>query len=338
VPIIRRSLLSAPDYSPSLTRFTIPVPPGVAYAAGGQVRILPQNDPNIVSQILAKFQFDPQTTLSVRDPLQLAVIPEKVVIRDLFLRYVDLSGRIPPKLAAYGGIADPKSASVGRFLIDEFAPTVHNLTEFLSVLPQLEARSYSIASEKSDTAELIVAQVFIEPDRPGLCTGYLLRPSTTAVSVQFVDGIFKYPEDPQTAMILVALGSGISPLFSILEHRQGGAFGKCFVIVGLPTQQAAATAIQELEEYKEAGVIDELWFAISRADQRLHVSDVIRMNAERIWEIWANPATQLFYCGTPAGFESTKVALVNVTVACGKQPRPSALNFTAGHNIVVESY
>jgi sulfite reductase alpha subunit-like flavoprotein len=266
------------------------------------------------------------------------VIPEKIVIRDLFLKYFDLSGRIPPKLAVYGGIDDPKSPSVGRFLMDEFTRTVDNLPEFLSVLPQLEARTYSIACEKRDTAELIVTQVFIEPDRPGLCTGYLLRPSTTALSMQFVDGVFKYPEDPQTAMILVALESGISPIFSILEHRRSGAFGKCFVIVGLTTRQAAVTAIQELEGYKDAGVIDELWLAISRAENRLHVSDVIRMNAERIWEIWEDQTSLLFYCGTPAGFESVKLAFVDVTVTRGKRPRPSALNFTARHNIVVESY
>jgi sulfite reductase (NADPH) flavoprotein alpha-component len=114
VPILGRSVLSAPDYLPSLTRLTIPVPPGVSYAAGGQVRILPQNDSNIVSQILAKFQIDPQLTLSVRDPLQLAVIPEKVIIRDLFLKYFDLSDRIPRSwpLMAESPIQSPRPSAV----------------------------------------------------------------------------------------------------------------------------------------------------------------------------------------------------------------------------------
>jgi sulfite reductase (NADPH) flavoprotein alpha-component len=156
--------------------------------------------------------------------------------------------------------------------------------------------------------------------------------------VQFVDGVFKYPENPQTPLILVALGSGIAPIFSILEHRKSGGFGKCFVIVGLRTRQAALTAIQELEGYKEAGIIDELWLAISHAEETLHIRDVIRMNAERIWEIWADRASRLFYCGTADGFDLVRLAFVNVTVACGKQPRASAFSFTAGLIITVESY
>jgi sulfite reductase (NADPH) flavoprotein alpha-component len=205
-------------------------------------------------------------------------------------------------------------------------------------LPPIEPRTYSIASERPDVADLVIAEVFIEPDRLGLCTGYLGRETTTEIAVQFIEGDFVYPEAPETPLLLIGLGSGIAPLFSAVEHRVGGRFGKCFVIYGLRFRDAASLAIARLNDFKEQGAIDEFWLAVSRAEDRLHVADVLAAKAEQVWELWADPKCELLYCGLPAGYDSVREALVDITIKFGKRAKSGASSFTAKHKITVESY
>jgi sulfite reductase alpha subunit-like flavoprotein len=302
------------------------------------VNILPRNDPAVVAQVISKLNLVASDTLAVHDPLGATAIPSKVTIAGLFSQYLDLSGKVPPRLAAFAGVDAPVSKSIGRFLVDEFARPIDNFAKFLALLPPIEPRTYSIASERPDVAELVVADVFIDSDILGLCTGHLGRETTTEIAVQFIDGDFVYPEAPDTPLLLVALGSGIAPIFSAIEHRVGGGFGKCFVIYGLRFRDAALLAIERINEFKEQGAIDEFWLAVSRAEDHLHVADVIAAKAEQVWELWSDPKCELFYCGPPLGYDSVRDALVNITVNFGKKTRNSAISFTTKHKIMVESY
>jgi sulfite reductase (NADPH) flavoprotein alpha-component len=336
VPIVERELLSAPGYSPRLTKLRIQLPPGVTYKPGDQVNILPENYPELVSQVITKL-YSPGT-VKVVDPLGLSAIPPKVTIGALFSKYLDLSAPVPPKLAAFGRVDNPASKSVGRFLLDELNRQIVYATDLIEVLPEIEPRTYSIASDCPGAADLIVGDVFVEPNRLGLSTGHLSRPTTRELAVQFVDGDFVCPEDPMTPILLVALGSGIAPLFSVIEHRAAGGFGACFVIYGLRVKEAAPIVTQRLEQYKANGVIDECWCAISRGEERLHVNDIIKANSDRIWEIWANMDAALFYCGPVAGYDTVKDALVDLSMRNGKGTRFSAVSFTTRHKITVEAY
>jgi sulfite reductase alpha subunit-like flavoprotein len=261
-----------------------------------------------------------------------------VTLSDLLLKYIDLSGRVPGKLAQLAGVESPAASSVGEFLVKEFNGTITNITQFLAVLPRIESRTYSIASEKADVVELIIGDVNLTDGRLGLTTGYLARESTNEIAVSFIEGEFHYPADPATPLILIGLGTGIAPIVSILEHRKAGGFGKGIVIFGLRVRQAAAGLLEELNALKEAGVYDELWLAVSHAEDRLHVADVINNNKAKVWELWSIPTTELFYCGAPTGYDSVRDALVGLTIEFGKKQKTQAATFTSKHTITVEAY
>jgi sulfite reductase alpha subunit-like flavoprotein len=338
VNIRTKFVVSADGYVPVLRRYVIDLPTGASAVAGGQVLVLPENDPAVASAVVSKLKLDPDAAFAVTDPIGELVIPPKVTVRDLFLKYVDLSCPVPPKLAQFAGVASAASTSVGQFLLSEFNADVKDISQFFTVLPQINPRTYSIASEKPAVAELVVGDIRLPDGRPGLSTGFLARKSTLKIAVEFIDGEFKYPTTPETPLILVALGTGIAPILSVLEHRRRGGFGPCFVIYGIRVREAAAALLTELEGFKTAGVINELWIAVSRAEAREHVQDVINANGDKIWTLWSDPATELFYCGTPPGFESVRLALVAVTQQLGKRQQTQAAMFTARHKITVEAY
>jgi sulfite reductase alpha subunit-like flavoprotein len=68
------------------------------------------------------------------------------------------------------------------------------------------------------------------------------------------------------------------------------------------------------------------------------VGDIIKANSDRIWEIWADRDAALFYCGTPAGYDSVRDALVDISMQNGKGTRNNAISFTTRHKITVEAF
>jgi sulfite reductase (NADPH) flavoprotein alpha-component len=338
VAIQGRILLSAPGYFPGLRRYVLPLPSDVSYVAGDQISLLPENDPHIVESAIGKLNLDATTTFSVDDPLDSFAIPPKVTLHELFVQYIDLSCVVPPKLSHFAGVDRPQSASVGQFLLSEFSRPIDDLPQFLAALPLIEPRTYSLASETPDTAELVVGDKALPDGRPGLATGFLARESTTSVAIRVVAGEFRYPEEEDTPLILVALGTGIAPVLSLLEHRRKGQFGKCIVMYGLRCRESAEALLPQLQAYKDAGVVDELWLVVSRAEEKLHVPDVIQRNAEKVWELWSNTETELLYCGPIGGYEAVSAALTALAVHFGKPRGTDAAMFTAMHKITVEAF
>jgi hypothetical protein len=93
VPITQRELLPAPGYISRLSRLRVPVP-------GGRVSVLPRNDRALV----AKLNLRASDSLAVRHQLGATAIPAKITVDNLFSQYLDLSGKVPPRLAAFAGI------------------------------------------------------------------------------------------------------------------------------------------------------------------------------------------------------------------------------------------
>jgi cytochrome P450/NADPH-cytochrome P450 reductase len=320
-----------------MRRLSLPLPPGVSTRVGGLVEILPQNDPAIVEQVLQKFQWPSEMTFSVADPLDSSFIPSRVTLGQLFAQYLDLSGRVGLKLSRYAGIDRPESETVADFLLKEFNRTIENLAEFLAVLPQIQPRTYSIASEKDGLLNLVVADVSFQ-DRLGLATGFLAHPSTVRVPLRFIDGEFTYPEDPDVPLLLFAVGSGVAPILAILDHRRKVKCGRCFLFYGLRVREAAPLVLTELQQAKDDGVIDELFIAVSRAESRIHIDVLIRENEAKIWEIFANPAAEVFYCGLPGGYDSVREALLKLATNQLNHNRSSALHAMTKHKITIEAY
>lgn len=335
--ILAKQLLSAPEYRPALRRYKLEIPEGVKYEAGWHVRVVPENPEKITRDVIKKFDLNPDTVLQVTDPTGTALVPEKVTIYQLFKRFVDLNCKVTRRLLDTCGKKNTKAPTVGQFLISEYDKPFENVCDLVNMLPLIEPRTFSVASEKEDCAELVIVDRWIG-ELQGLATGYLSCDETTRVAVSFVEGAFSYPVVPDTSMLITALGSGIAPVMSILEHRKKEIAGKCFVFYGLRHRDSSPVIIEELEQYKKDGVIDELFLCVSREGRRQHVDVALKENAAKVWEIWENMATELFYCGPPDGYDNVREALVHLATLAGNNTRTNALYICSRHKLNVEAY
>ena len=336
-PVLDKQLLSSEGYKPALRRYRVALPPGVKYEAGWHVKVVPENKASLAQSVIDKFGFKGEMTVEVKDPTGTTLIPEKVTVFQLFKRYIDLNCRVTQRLLEHCGKKETKAATVAKFLLEEYDKTGESLCDFVNMLPLIEPRTFSVASEREEGADLVVVDRWIG-DVPGFATGYLSDEETTRLSVAFTEGLFAYPVVPDTSMIVVGLGSGIAPVLSILERRKKNVGGKCFVFFGVRYHDAAAVVIQELEQYKKDGVIDELFVCISREGEKQHVDDVIKKNAEKVWQLWEPFETELFYCGTPKGYDTVRECLTQLATTCGNQTRTNAVFMCSRHKLNVEAY
>ena len=336
VPIHAVTRMSSGTYTPALWRIRFAVPHGVRYVAGGHILIMPENQKSVVAQVLSKLHLPP--TFSVVDPTGESLIPEKVTTEQLFARFIDLACRVPAKLAEFFGVTDVKSANVGEFLLNEVT-SFPEAGVLLNALPKINPRTYSLSSEREEYAEILVGDRLMPDGKPGLASRFLSDPETVKIAVKFIDGMFTYPADPSTPIVITALGTGISPVFSILDHRsKGGKFGKCVLLYGVRFEAAGHQVIQELQEMKKNGVIDELFVCVSREGDKVHIGDAMKQNAQLFWDVWKDPKAEAFYCGPPGGFESFREAMVGVGVAVGGLDKDSALSVFEKHKANVEAF
>jgi len=143
--------------------------------------------------------------------------------------------------------------------------------EFLSMLPPMRARQYSISSSplwREDHVTLTVS-VLDEPslagtDRHrGVASSYLaaLLPGEEAlIAVRPSQARFRPPADPATPMILICAGSGIAPFRGFLQERaeilaSGQPVGRSLLYFGTNDPDVDYLYRVELEGWEQQGIV-----------------------------------------------------------------------------------
>ena len=133
-------------------------------------------------------------------------------------------------------------------LMDEYPSTMMPFDRFLSLLPPLKPRYYSIASSPMvapDKCDLAVA-VVEGPARSGMGTylgvasTYLERIPEERPIIGFIRSPtipFHPPENPHTPMIMVGAGTGVAPFRGFLQERaalkaKGAPVGESILFFG----------------------------------------------------------------------------------------------------------
>ena len=109
---------------------------------------------------------------------------------------------------------------------------------------------------------------------------------------------FRPPADGKTPVIMVGPGTGVAPFRAFLQERvMTGAAGKNWLFFG---DQRAATDFlyrEELEEYKEKGVLTLLDTAFSRDQaEKVYVQHRMREHAAELWA-WLEAGAHFYVCG-----------------------------------------
>ena len=175
-------------------------------------------------------------------------------------------------------------------------------------MDRLKPRLYSIASSPDFEPGMVHLTVAIvrynhhDRDRAGLCTGFMAdhcEVGETDIGI-FMSPTrsFVLPEDRSTDIIMVGPGTGIAPFRAFLQQRQmEGDSGRNWLFFGDWTEEGEYLYRDEMEEWRENGLIDRHDLAWSRAGpEKVYVQHLMEQHGEEIWN-WIDGGAYFYVCG-----------------------------------------
>ena len=275
-----------------------------AYEPGDSLEIFPENDPQLVDEILAA------TGLSGDDALRRALLSERDITTlspATVERFAEATGSADAKAFVAGG--EVRAWIEGRHLIDliETFPAALTAGHLSTITRALPPRAYSIASsrkEVGDEAHLTIAAVRYETHgraRSGV--------ASTQVADRIRDGAklrvrlkpnrhFRLPADPATDVIMVGPGTGVAPFRAFVQERRAvEAPGRNWLFFG--DRHFTHDFLYQLEwqEALEDGGLEKIDVAFSRDQpEKVYVQDRIDQHAAELVD-WLDGGAHFYVCG-----------------------------------------
>ncbi len=277
----------------------------LSYEAGDALGVIPQNCPELVSEVLAALGADGEEAV----PTKSGELPLRRALTECF----DLNKPTPALLELLGLVG---AAPAPHHVIDALALRASQISDlksqispaaFVAALKPIAPRLYSISSSPKahpGQVHLTVGAVRYELNgraRKGACSTFLAERALSLGKVGvFVHSnkAFRPPADPAAPMIMVGPGTGIAPFRAFLEERAATkATGKNWLFFG---DQKASTDFlyrEELEALKSSGVLTRLDVAFSRDQkEKIYVQNRMLEAAAELWA-WLEQGASFYVCG-----------------------------------------
>ena len=275
-----------------------------AYEPGDSLEIFPENDPQLVDEILNA------AGLSGDETLRQALLAERDITTlsaATIERFVKATGHADAQTLIDSGEA--RAWIEGRHLIDLLATFPATLTaEHLNTITRpLPPRAYSIASSRKEVGdEVHLAIVAVRYETHG-------RARSGVASVHVADRIrdgaklrvrvkpnrhFRLPQDPATDIIMVGPGTGVAPFRAFVQERRAiEAPGRSWLFFG--DRHFLHDFLYQLEwqEALEDGSLTKIDVAFSRDQpEKIYVQNRITHNAQELVS-WLEGGAHFYVCG-----------------------------------------
>ncbi|MCJ2140970.1 sulfite reductase flavoprotein subunit alpha [Methylobacterium sp. E-066] len=275
-----------------------------AYEPGDSLEIFPENDPQLVDEILNA------AGLSGDESLRKALLAERDITTlsaATIERFVKATGHADAQKLIDSGEA--KAWIEGRHLIDLLATFPATLTaEHLNTITRpLPPRAYSIASSRKEVGdEVHLAIVAVRYETHG-------RARSGVASVHVADRIrdgaklrvrlkpnrhFRLPQDPATDIIMVGPGTGVAPFRAFVQERRAiEAPGRSWLFFG--DRHFLHDFLYQLEwqEALEDKSLTKIDVAFSRDQpEKIYVQNRITHNAQELVS-WLEGGAYFYVCG-----------------------------------------
>lgn len=291
---------------------------GIEYTVGDSLGVFPENDPDLVEEVLHAAGFDGEeavpdgaggeTSLRRALTVQHAITgTSRKFIKELAERSGDfeLQNFLKPEMAK-----ELKKYLEGREVIDfllKFPNVKFEAAEFVGLLGKLQPRLYSIASSLKahpEEVHMTVARVEYETHgrkRKGVCSTYMsdrVPDGGTMRCFNHVSKGFRLPEDPSTDMIMVGPGTGIAPFRAFVQERRAtGATGRNWMFFGNPHKAHDYCYGEEFDAWLADGSLARLDLAWSRDQEyKIYVQHKIQEASAEIWA-WVESGCHFYVCG-----------------------------------------
>ncbi|KAI8040711.1 NADPH-dependent diflavin oxidoreductase 1 [Drosophila gunungcola] len=195
-------------------------------------------------------------------------------------------------------------------VLDDFRHATASLTlvQLFEMMPLIQARSFSIASDEScSTLDLLVAVVeyktIMHTPRLGLCSNWLknLEPGAELRGV-VKRGTMVWPKDFSIPLIMVGPGTGIAPFRSVIQNRlhaqsTGSAIGPLIVFFGCRNKTADFHFEKDFSTWTTAKQV-EAHIAFSRdQDHKVYVQHLITKNGDRLAKLIKDQNAFIYVAG-----------------------------------------
>ncbi|WP_276731256.1 assimilatory sulfite reductase (NADPH) flavoprotein subunit [Bacillus sp. (in: firmicutes)] len=292
---------------------------GLTYEPGDSLGVYPENDPELIDQLLKEMNWDPEEIVTLNKqgdvrPLKDALVSYyeiTVLTKPLLEQAAQLTGSNELReLLAPGNEESVKAYIEGRDLLDlirDYGPFSVSAQEFVSILRKMPARLYSIASSLSanpDEVHLTIGAVRYDAhgrERKGVCSilcAERLQPGDTLpVYVQHNQN-FKLPKDPETPIIMVGPGTGVAPFRSFMQEREeAGAEGKAWMFFGDQHFVTDFLYQTEWQNWLKDGVLTKMDVAFSRdTEEKVYVQHRMLEQSADLFE-WLQEGAAVYICG-----------------------------------------
>ncbi|WP_130538136.1 NADP oxidoreductase [Thiomicrorhabdus indica] len=199
----------------------------------------------------------------------------------------------------------------GKDVVDllEDIPEIQRLgADFLQLLSPLAPRYYSIASANThDVASslsplrLLYRRVEYQSSgrtRLGVVSNWLAnQPAGKVLTIDIKSNpTFKLPAGKDSPIIMIASGTGLAPFLGFMEQRVANQATDNWLFFGETDPEKTCLHCEKLNAWKNKGFLN-VDFAFSRVEPKAYVQDVLKQNADKVWESWQQGAL-VYLCGS----------------------------------------
>ncbi|HMO61690.1 MAG TPA: flavodoxin domain-containing protein [Ferruginibacter sp.] len=274
---------------------------GLQYQCGDSIGIVPENDSQLVTDIIATANVDGNKSLEYKK--------EKATIYELLKRKINvihLTERLVQHYATVTGHTIPAGRADLLDLLKQYP--IKSRAQFDEILVGLNAMSprlYTIASSPAahdGEVHIIVAKDVYEVkgrERFGLCSDYLGKLAKGKKQNFFIqpNKRFRLPAEDKD-IIMVGPGTGIAAFRSFLAERDAtGASGKNWLFFGEQHFVSDFLYQTEIQNWHSTGVLSKVSLAFSRDQQeKIYVQHRMKEHAAELYQ-WLEGGASFFVCG-----------------------------------------
>ncbi len=292
---------------------------GLTYQPGDALGIYPENDPELVDQLIQAMNWNADETVTVNKQ------GDVLSLRNALISYYEITTLTKPLLEKIaqltgddalnemfgtGNEAKLKEYINGRDLLDviqDFGPFGVAPQQFLDILRKMPARLYSISSSLEANPEEVHVTIGAVRynthgrDRKGVCSilcAERLQPGDTLpVYIQHNQN-FKLPENSETPIIMVGPGTGVAPFRSFMQEREEiGAEGKAWMFFGDQHFVTDFLYQTEWQKWVKDGVLTKMDVAFSRdTNEKVYVQHRMLQNSKELFQ-WLEEGAVFYVCG-----------------------------------------
>lgn len=357
--VLATRVLTSPK-APTKKHIEIQLPSDRPYSAGDYLAVLPINHKDIVHRALRRFRlpWDVNVTIQSASPTTLPT-GHPVPASDVLGAYVELSQPITKRsltvlleaadddatksaLQHLAGDGYTELLSKRMSILDllEQFPTVDlPFATFLSLLPPMRVRQYSISSSPLADPSCCTLSYSVL-DAPalsgtgqrhlGVATSYLasLQPGDKLhVAIRPSHASFHLPVDSEnTSIVLIGAGTGLAPFRGFIQERAamlsaGRKLAPALLFFGCRHPEQDDLYREELDQWQAIGAVD-VRRSYSRQPESsegcVHVQDRLWRDRKDVQDLWDSGA-KVYVCGSRGVADAVREAAIKIYVDGAKE-------------------